>query len=169
MILASRHAVGHRGVAQGFAQGNGHHAGGTPRGPRGRGARDACDRPGVGHGHLVGGFDTRPQLAARRAQIGAEPAHDQRGPLDVRQRSLQIADRRVPVASVERRDLLGIDVERTKRAIVLVTHYQRLLNYIEPDRVHVLSKGRIVHSGDKSLALELEKRGYDWVREVASA
>jgi len=55
------------------------------------------------------------------------------------------------------------------RAIVLVTHYQRLLDYIEPDFVHVLSKGRIVRSGDKSLATELEEKGYDWVREAASA
>ena len=49
------------------------------------------------------------------------------------------------------------------RAIVLVTHYQRLLDYIEPDFVHVLSNGRIVKSGDKSLARELEARGYDWL------
>jgi Fe-S cluster assembly ATP-binding protein len=55
------------------------------------------------------------------------------------------------------------------RAIVLVTHYQRLLDYIEPDYVHVLSEGRIVRSGDKSLALELEEKGYDWVREAANA
>lgn len=55
------------------------------------------------------------------------------------------------------------------RAIVLVTHYQRLLDYIEPDYVHVLSKGRIVRSGDKSLALELEEKGYDWVSEAATA
>ena len=51
------------------------------------------------------------------------------------------------------------------RAVVLVTHYQRLLDYIVPDRVHVLSEGRILKSGDRSLALELERRGYDWVRE----
>ena len=50
-----------------------------------------------------------------------------------------------------------------RRSVVLVTHYQRLLNYIVPDRVHVLSRGRIVKSGDASLALELERRGYDWV------
>ena len=50
----------------------------------------------------------------------------------------------------------------------LVTHYQRLLDYIEPDFVHVLSEGRIVKSGDKSLALELEDKGYDWVREAAN-
>ena len=54
------------------------------------------------------------------------------------------------------------------RAIVLVTHYQRLLDYIEPDVVHVLSDGRILRSGDKGLALELEKRGYDWIRQEAA-
>lgn len=51
-----------------------------------------------------------------------------------------------------------------QRAIVMVTHYQRLLDYITPDYVHVLTEGRIVKSGDKSLALELEKRGYDWLK-----
>jgi len=55
------------------------------------------------------------------------------------------------------------------RAIILVTHYQRMLNYIEPDRVHVLSGGRVLKSGDKSLALELEKRGYDWVKQEPMA
>jgi len=54
------------------------------------------------------------------------------------------------------------------RAIILVTHYQRLLDYIEPDYVHVLSGGSIARSGDKSLALQLEERGYDWVREAAT-
>ena len=64
----------------------------------------------------------------------------------------------------------GINALRDpQRSIVLVTHYQRLLDYVEPDYVHVLSKGRIVRSGDKSLALELEERGYDWVQEAASA
>jgi Fe-S cluster assembly ATP-binding protein len=60
-------------------------------------------------------------------------------------------------------------LRRPDRAIVLVTHYQRLLDYIEPDRVHVLSAGKIIKSGDKSLALELEKRGYDWVKQEAAA
>ncbi len=64
----------------------------------------------------------------------------------------------------------GVNALRSpERAIVLVTHYQRLLDYIEPDYVHVLSQGRIVRSGDKTLALELEEKGYDWVREAASA
>ena len=52
-----------------------------------------------------------------------------------------------------------------KRSVLLVTHYQRLLDYVVPDYVHVLSGGRILKSGDKSLALELERRGYDWVLE----
>ncbi len=51
------------------------------------------------------------------------------------------------------------------RAFIVITHYQRLLDYIVPDRVHVLADGRIVESGDKSLALELEAHGYAWVRE----
>ena len=55
------------------------------------------------------------------------------------------------------------------RAVILVTHYQRLLDYVIPDRVHVLSGGRIVKSGDKSLAQELERRGYDWVMEAQVA
>ncbi|MBN7796571.1 Fe-S cluster assembly ATPase SufC [Parahaliea mediterranea] len=53
------------------------------------------------------------------------------------------------------------------RSFVLVTHYQRLLNYIEPDHVHVLAGGRIVKSGDKSLALELEEKGYAWLEDAA--
>ncbi len=64
----------------------------------------------------------------------------------------------------------GVNAMRSsERAIILVTHYQRLLNYVEPDFVHVLSEGRIARTGDKSLALELEDRGYDWVRQAAGA
>lgn len=55
------------------------------------------------------------------------------------------------------------------RAFILVTHYQRLLNYIIPDRVHVLMGGRIIKSGGWELALELEERGYDWVKQEALA
>ncbi len=62
----------------------------------------------------------------------------------------------------------GVNTLRSpERAIVLVTHYQRLLDHIVPDQVHVLAKGRIARSGDRSLALELEKRGYDWVTAAA--
>jgi Fe-S cluster assembly ATP-binding protein len=56
-----------------------------------------------------------------------------------------------------------------QRAMILVTHYQRLLNYVVPDRVHVLAQGRIVKSGGKELALELEKRGYGWIETEARA
>jgi Fe-S cluster assembly ATP-binding protein len=60
-------------------------------------------------------------------------------------------------------------LRRPDRATIVVTHYQRLLNYIIPDRVHVLSGGRIVKSGGKELALELEARGYEWLEEEAVA
>jgi Fe-S cluster assembly ATP-binding protein len=56
-----------------------------------------------------------------------------------------------------------------ERAFVLVTHYQRLLDYIVPDQVHVLSDGRIVRSGDRGLALELEREGYGWLQEAVGA
>ena len=60
----------------------------------------------------------------------------------------------------------GVNKLRNKNnAVLLITHYQRLLDYIVPDFVHVLSKGKIVKSGDKSLALELEAKGYDWLKE----
>jgi len=63
----------------------------------------------------------------------------------------------------------GVNTLRGKdRAIILVTHYQRLLNYIVPDQVHVLSEGKIIKSGDHKLAQELEERGYDWVKEEVS-
>ena len=64
----------------------------------------------------------------------------------------------------------GINALRSPdRAIILITHYQRLLEYVEPDFVHVLSEGKIARSGDKTLALKLEEKGYEWVREAASA
>ena len=64
----------------------------------------------------------------------------------------------------------GVNALRNeKRSFIVVTHYQRLLDYIVPDRVHVLAGGTIIKSGDKNLALELEARGYDWVLEEAAA
>jgi len=59
-------------------------------------------------------------------------------------------------------------LRRPDNATVIVTHYQRILNYITPDHVHVLSEGKIVLSGGKELALELESKGYDWVRTEAT-
>jgi Fe-S cluster assembly ATP-binding protein len=60
----------------------------------------------------------------------------------------------------------GVNAMRSpERSFLVITHYQRLLDYIVPDFVHVLYKGRIVKSGTKELALELEERGYDWIKE----
>ena len=64
----------------------------------------------------------------------------------------------------------GVNAMRApSRAIVLVTHYQRLLDHVVPDQVHVLAGGRIVKSGGRELALELERRGYDWLRPGTAA
>jgi Fe-S cluster assembly ATP-binding protein len=64
----------------------------------------------------------------------------------------------------------GVNALRSKdRAIILVTHYQRLLDYIEPDFIHVLVDGRIIRSGDKTLALELENKGYGWLDAMEQA
>jgi Fe-S cluster assembly ATP-binding protein len=63
----------------------------------------------------------------------------------------------------------GVNSQRSaQNACVLVTHYQRLLEYVVPDYVHVLVRGRIARRGDRTLALELEKRGYDWVTGEAA-
>ena len=62
----------------------------------------------------------------------------------------------------------GVNKLRAKdNAIIVITHYQRLLEYIVPDFVHVLFDGKIVKSGTKELALELEEKGYDWIKEMA--
>lgn len=64
----------------------------------------------------------------------------------------------------------GVNAMRSpSRCIILVTHYQRLLDYIEPDYIHVLANGRIVKSGDKSLALILEQKGYNWLEAIEQA
>ena len=60
-------------------------------------------------------------------------------------------------------------LRRSDNAFIVITHYQRLLDYIVPDFVHVLSDGRIVKSGGKELALELEEKGYDWVKDLEEA
>ena len=123
----------------------------------------------------------------KMAMLGMDPAFLNRGVNEgfsggekKRNEILQMAMLEPELAILDETDS-GLDIDALKavangvnalrapdRAIVLVTHYQRLLDYIEPDFVHVLSKGRIVRSGDKSLALELEDKGYEWVQEAAS-
>jgi Fe-S cluster assembly ATP-binding protein len=64
----------------------------------------------------------------------------------------------------------GVNALRSKdRAMIVITHYQRLLDYIVPDIIHVLYEGRIVKTGGKDLALELEAKGYDWIKNPAAA
>ncbi|MCB1229752.1 MAG: Fe-S cluster assembly ATPase SufC [Verrucomicrobiae bacterium] len=64
----------------------------------------------------------------------------------------------------------GVNAMRSpERGFLVITHYQRLLDYIVPDKVHVMFDGRIIRSGDKELALELEEKGYDWVKEELAA
>ena len=64
----------------------------------------------------------------------------------------------------------GVNAMRSPdRGILLITHYQRLLDYIKPDHVHVMAEGRIVRSGGPELALELEQKGYDFLKELATA
>ena len=60
-------------------------------------------------------------------------------------------------------------LRRADNATILITHYQRLLEYVVPDFVHVLYDGRIVKTGDKNLALELEEKGYDWIKQEVAA
>ncbi|MEX0737388.1 MAG: Fe-S cluster assembly ATPase SufC, partial [Bacteroidota bacterium] len=60
-------------------------------------------------------------------------------------------------------------LRRKDNAVIVVTHYQRLLNYIVPDFVHVLVDGRIVKSGTKDLALQLEEKGYDWIKDATDS
>jgi Fe-S cluster assembly ATP-binding protein len=82
--------------------------------------------------------------------------------LDETDSGLDIDALRVVATGIEK-------LRRPDNATILVTHYQRLLNYITPDHVHVLYQGRIVKSGGKELALALEAKGYDWIREGAAA
>ena len=128
------------------------------------------------------------QLAREKmALLGMDPAFLNRGVNEgfsggekKRNEILQMAILEPRLAILDETDS-GLDIDALKavaggvnslrhpeRAIVLVTHYQRLLDYIEPDFVHVLSEGRIATSGDKSLAVKLEEQGYDWVRKAAN-
>ena len=129
------------------------------------------------------------QLArAKMTLLGMDPAFLNRGVNEgfsggekKRNEILQMAMLEPRLAILDETDS-GLDIDALKsvangvnslrndeRAIVLITHYQRLLDYIEPDFVHVLSDGAIIRTGDKSLALKLDEKGYDWVREAASA
>jgi Fe-S cluster assembly ATP-binding protein len=90
----------------------------------------------------------------------------------VLQPTLSILDETDSGLDIDALRIVAEGVTRLKRpdnATIVVTHYQRLLNHIVPDFVHVLAGGRIVKSGGKELALELEAKGYDWIEEQQEA
>jgi Fe-S cluster assembly ATP-binding protein len=127
-------------------------------------------------------------LKEKLALVGLDPAltkrevnHGFSGGEKKRNEILQMALLAPKLALLDETDS-GLDIDALKavaegvnalrgpeRAMVVVTHYQRLLEHIVPDVVHVLIDGRIARTGDRELALELEKRGYDWVREAEAA
>ena len=119
--------------------------------------------------------DMNPDMLTRSVNTGFSGGEKKRNEI------LQLAVLEPKLAILDETDSgLDIDALRTvadgvnklrdrNRSFVVVTHYQRLLNYIVPDRVHVLSQGRIVRSGDKGLALELEDKGYDWLVDAAAS
>ena len=118
-------------------------------------------------------LDLNPDLLSRSVNVGFSGGEKKRNEI------MQMAVLEPRLAVLDETDSgLDIDALRTVAngintlhgdddAIVLVTHYQRILDYVEPDRVHVMVDGRIVKSGEKDLAIELEERGYDWIIQEA--
>jgi len=103
--------------------------------------------------------------------IGGEKKRNEILQLAVLEPKLAILDETDSGLDIDALKTVAQTVEKLRRpdnATVLVTHYYRILTHIQPDVVHVLSAGRIVKSGGKELALELEERGYDWIREPAT-
>ncbi len=145
---------------------------------------------GARRGEEVDVFDFQDELEARMAMLEMDPTFALRSVNDgfsggekKRNEILQLAMLEPNLAVMDETDS-GLDIdalkivtaginsikaERPETSVLLITHYQRMLNYITPDRVHVMVDGRIIRSGGAELALELEERGYDWVREEVAA
>jgi Fe-S cluster assembly ATP-binding protein len=133
-------------------------------------------------------MDFKQLLAERMEQIHVDPSfadrfvnHGFSGGEKKRNEILQLAVMEPRLAILDETDS-GLDIDALRivadgvnslrtptRSFILVTHYQRLLSYIVPDFVHILYKGRIVKSGGKELALELEEKGYDWIKAEQEA
>ena len=141
-------------------------------------------------GEEVDIFDFQDQLVEKMEMLDMDPVFAERSVNDgfsggekKRNEILQLAMLEPTLAVMDETDS-GLDIDALKivsaginkiksqhsdnMAVLLITHYQRMLNYITPDRVHVMVDGRIVRSGGKELALELEEKGYDWVRELSA-
>ena len=141
---------------------------------------------GARRGEEVDVFDFQDELEARMAMLEMDPAFALRSVNDgfsggekKRNEIFQMALLEPKLAILDETDS-GLDIDALKlvangvnamrspeRAFIVVTHYQRLLNYIVPDFVHVLVDGRFVRSGGKDLALELEEKGYAWLEDMA--
>jgi Fe-S cluster assembly ATP-binding protein len=141
-------------------------------------------------GEEVDVFDFQEELEGRMAMLEMDVAFAQRSVNDgfsggekKRNEILQLAMLEPALAVMDETDS-GLDIdalkivtaginkikaERPQTTVLLITHYQRMLNFITPDHVHVMVDGRIIRSGGAELALELEERGYDWVRGAEAA
>jgi Fe-S cluster assembly ATP-binding protein len=141
-------------------------------------------------GEEVDIFDFQEELEGRMGMLEMDPAFAARSVNDgfsggekKRNEILQLAMLEPKLAVMDETDS-GLDIdalkvvtgginkikaERPGTTVLLITHYQRMLNYITPDRVHVMVDGRIIRSGGPEQALELEEKGYDWVREESAA
>ena len=148
--------------------------------------RDKAEASGNGHAQEKGISmrDFRNMLRDKMAMLQVDPSFASRyinegfsGGEKKRMEVLQMAMLQPEVAILDETDS-GLDIDALRivsegvnqlrspeLAVLVITHYQRILNYIKPDHVHILLNGRIVMSGGPELALELEDRGYDWVRE----
>lgn len=120
----------------------------------------------------AGDLDMSPAMLDRSVNEGFSGGEKKRNEIlqmSLLQPQLAILDETDSGLDIDALKIVADGVNRFRspdRAIVVITHYQRLLDYIQPDVVHVLSDGRIVKTGEKELALELEERGYDWVKEM---
>jgi Fe-S cluster assembly ATP-binding protein len=141
-------------------------------------------------GEEVDVFDFSEELEARMGMLEMDVAFAQRSVNDgfsggekKRNEILQLAMLEPTLAVMDETDS-GLDIdalkivtaginkikaERPEMSVLLITHYQRMLNFITPDRVHVMVGGRLVRSGGAELALQLEERGYDWIRDIEAA
>src|SRR5690606_14058014 len=134
-------------------------------------------------------FDFQDLLTERMEMLGMDPAFAERSVNDgfsggekKRNEILQLAMLEPTLALMDETDS-GLDIdalkivsaginqvkaEHSEMAVLLITHYQRMLNYVTPDFVHVMMGGQIIRSGGADLALELEERGYEWARELTT-
>src|SRR5438132_965948 len=124
----------------------------------------------AGEVHAVMGPNGSGKSTLANVLAGREAYEGTRGQMVVLEPRLAILDETDSGLDIDALKIVADGVNALRgpdRAMIVITHYQRLLNYIVPDYVHVLLNGRIVRSGGKELALELEERGYDWVKADA--